>query len=82
VTSDCCQTGIDFTKSNKNQGKVSFEGRCLHEIDENVKNPYQKVVHVISQALPSYHEDSSYPVFAFGDITTKDQTVTPILCGV
>ena len=40
----CC-VGIDYTKSNETQGKISFNNQSLHFISDNYNelNPYQKV---------------------------------------
>ncbi|EDO47470.1 predicted protein [Nematostella vectensis] len=70
--------GVDFTASNEWQGRKSFNGKCLHHIYRNNSkklNPYQKVIQSIGQTLEPFDEDNLIPVFGFGDVKTKDQSV-------
>lgn len=69
--------GVDFTKSNVDNGKRTFEGRCLHEMVPNTFNPYQRAIDIIARTLEPFDEDHRIPVFGFGDATTTDRSVFP-----
>lgn len=71
--------GIDYTKSNLWTGKRTFGGRCLHTIDlsGNLLNPYQQVVQMCARTLEPFDDDHLFPVYGFGDVTTRDQGVFP-----
>lgn len=74
--------GIDFTRSNVDQGKRSFQGRSLHYIDrsgEHIQNPYQQVISIIGRTLEPFDEDKLIPAYGFGDIITKDKKVFPFI---
>ncbi|EYU27634.1 hypothetical protein ABFS82_13G139100 [Erythranthe guttata] len=66
--------GIDFTKSNENAGKKSFNGKCLHHISD-VVNPYEHAISIIGRTLSAFDEDNLIPCFGFGDVTTHDEAV-------
>jgi len=68
--------GIDYTKSNTWNGKLSFGNQCLHELNLG-RNPYQEVIQIIGETLEPFDDDKLIPVFGFGDVTTKDHTVFP-----
>jgi len=70
--------GIDFTKSNVDNGKRTFEGRCLHELLPGGFNPYQRACDIIARTLEPFDEDHLIPVFGFGDATTTDRAVFPL----
>lgn len=69
--------GIDFTKSNEFTGRRSFGGRCLHALQSNVLNPYQRVMSVLGRTLEPFDEDRLIPCFGFGDVTTKGSKIFP-----
>lgn len=64
--------GIDFTKSNEWTGKISFNRRSLHAI-ENTPNPYEQAISIIGRTLSCFDEDNLIPCFGFGDASTHDQ---------
>lgn len=64
--------GIDFTKSNEWTGKISFNRRSLHAI-ENTPNPYEQAISIIGRTLSAFDEDNLIPCFGFGDASTHDQ---------
>jgi len=71
--------GIDYTKSNKYNGRHTFGGKCLHSIDPNGKvlNPYQLVVRAIGRTLEHFDDDHVIPTFGFGDSRTTNKEVFP-----
>jgi E3 ubiquitin-protein ligase RGLG len=72
--------GIDFTKSNMEQGRRSFGGQSLHQIsihDRAKKNPYELVIELIGKTLSSFDDDNLIPCFGFGDLTTRGTKVFP-----
>eukprot|EP01124_Arcella_intermedia_P013682 TRINITY_DN2009_c0_g1_i1.p1 TRINITY_DN2009_c0_g1~~TRINITY_DN2009_c0_g1_i1.p1 ORF type:complete len:284 (+),score=42.44 TRINITY_DN2009_c0_g1_i1:75-926(+) len=69
--------GVDFTKSNTWNGKLTFEGKCLHQIEPDKVNPYQEVIWIMGRTLAPLDDDNLIPVYGFGDTTTKDKTVFP-----
>ncbi|TYZ65862.1 hypothetical protein PybrP1_004659 [[Pythium] brassicae (nom. inval.)] len=75
--------GIDYTKSNTWTGKVSFDGKCLHDIDPSkfLLNPYQasSVISIIGRTLEPFDDDNLIPAFGFGDATTGDKGVFPLM---
>jgi len=71
--------GIDYTASNQSQGEKSFGGKSLHYIALDVMNPYQKVIQIIGRTLSGLDEDNLIPIFGFGDITTKNFDVFPLM---
>lgn len=66
--------GIDFTKSNEWTGKISFGGRSLHAIG-NELNPYEKAISIVGETLTPFDEDNLIPCFGFGDSSTHDKHV-------
>eukprot|EP00249_Psilotum_nudum_P001186 c13542_g1_i1 orf=493-1737(-) len=67
--------GIDFTKSNEWTGKRSFNGRSLHSISNNERNPYEQAIYILGRTLSAFDDDNLIPCFGFGDATTHDQSV-------
>nr|KAG5692066.1 hypothetical protein BaRGS_021498 [Batillaria attramentaria] len=67
--------GIDYTGSNYMQGKKTFGGKCLHKIDPDEQNPYQKVIAVLGETLEPFDDDGSIPTYGFGDTFTRDHSV-------
>jgi E3 ubiquitin-protein ligase RGLG len=62
--------GIDFTKSNDDQGKFSFGGKPLHRVTPKQKNPYQEVLTIIASQLAEFDADQLFPCYGFGDTAT------------
>jgi E3 ubiquitin-protein ligase RGLG len=73
--------GIDFTKSNTWQGKKTFGGKCLHALDKESKNPYEKVIYAMGQCLEEFDDDHIIPAFGFGDSVTRDKGIFSINSG-
>jgi E3 ubiquitin-protein ligase RGLG len=69
--------GIDFTISNLENGTKTFNGRSLHFCDDEIKNPYQKVIEILGKTLENFDVDGKIPAFGFGDSKTKDRKVFP-----
>jgi len=69
--------GIDFTKSNTWNGKNTFGGKNLHEVQPGTINPYQEVISIMGRTLEPFDDDKLIPVFGFGDTLTKDKSVFP-----
>ncbi|KYQ90120.1 hypothetical protein DLAC_08704 [Tieghemostelium lacteum] len=67
--------GIDYTKSNTWNGKVSFGGKCLHDISSYQLNPYQEAIKIIGKTLESFDDDKLIPVLGFGDARSTDKAV-------
>eukprot|EP00210_Caulerpa_lentillifera_P000958 g926.t1 len=68
--------GIDFTKSNEWTGKYSFNGKCLHFIDQEM-NFYEQALYIIAKTLEPFDDDHLIPTYGFGDITTHAHGVFP-----
>jgi len=71
--------GIDYTKSNMWTGQKTFAGHSLHDILPNCLNPYQTVISILGKTLAGFDEDNLIPAYGFGDITTSDKAVFPLL---
>jgi E3 ubiquitin-protein ligase RGLG len=69
--------GIDYTISNKDSGKNTFNGQSLHAIAPNQWNPYQQVIAVMGKTLEVFDDDKLIPVYGFGDKLTQDKSVFP-----
>jgi len=71
--------GIDFTGSNRTQGRRTFNGQCLHELNSQLgPNPYEMVLGIMCQALAPFDDDQSVPAYVFGDVETKHHSVRPL----
>ncbi|CAF0859657.1 unnamed protein product [Adineta ricciae] len=70
--------GIDYTISNLETGKYSFNGLSLHHIEEGLLNPYQSVITIIGRTLEQFDSDTLIPAFGFGDRTTLDRKIFPL----
>ena len=57
--------GIDYTASNVTSGKESFNGKNLHLIETNKKNPYEEVLTILGKYLEQYSSDIY--LYSFGD---------------
>jgi E3 ubiquitin-protein ligase RGLG len=68
--------GVDFTRSNTWAGKVSFNGRCLHDTC-GTPNPYQQVISIVGRTLEAFDDDQYIPAFGFGDSLTTDKSCFP-----
>ncbi|EFC49096.1 predicted protein [Naegleria gruberi] len=66
--------GIDYTKSNEEQGRKTFGGRSLHYIDPvgDIVNPYEKVISIIGRTLEKFDDDKLIDVLGFGDDKCRD----------
>jgi len=68
--------GVDFTASNKTNGKHSFGGRCLHDVsDPDTPNPYMQALNIIGKALWNFDDDHLIPAYGFGDLHTSSTHV-------
>lgn len=82
---------IDFTGSNKKQGKNTYAKNMpeaeqkmfsnLHWVHPQWPNPYQQAITIISRTLATFDADQKYPVFGFGDTRTQDKSVFDISLG-
>jgi len=69
--------GIDYTKSNTYNGRLTFGNKSLHEIVPGSLNPYQEAIMIIGKTLEPFDDDKLIPVFGFGDSSTSDKRVFP-----
>jgi len=69
--------GIDYTKSNETNGRITFSRRSLHSISNTFMNPYQQVISVVGRTLEAFDDDKLIPAYGFGDVTTKGSRVFP-----
>ncbi|CAF1005151.1 unnamed protein product [Adineta steineri] len=70
--------GIDYTISNLETGKHSFNGLSLHHIQNGLLNPYQSVITIVGRTLEKYDSDMLIPAFGFGDRSTLDRKIFPL----
>jgi E3 ubiquitin-protein ligase RGLG len=78
LTSASLIFGIDYTGSNKDQGRYTFGGKSLHTIDPRIQNPYQQVISIVGRTLAPLDSDGQIPAFGFGDLYTSSEAVFPI----
>jgi len=68
--------GIDFTKSNKTQGKDTFHGNSLHDLNSpQGQNPYECALATLSRGFANLDDDGQVPAFVFGDVETTHLSV-------
>ncbi|KAL3891969.1 hypothetical protein ACJMK2_004303 [Sinanodonta woodiana] len=67
--------GIDYTMSNRSQGKNTFGGKNLHTLGS--LNPYQEVICILGEVLEPLNNapEGAIPAFGFGDSITQDKSV-------
>lgn len=70
--------GIDYTISNLETGKNSFNGLSLHNIQDGLLNPYQSVITIVGRTLEKFDSDTLIPAFGFGDRATLDRKIFPL----
>jgi hypothetical protein len=69
---------VDFTKSNTWTGKVSEQGRCLHDPrPDGSMNQYEMSIHAMGKTLAVFDDDNLIPAVGFGDLSTKGHAVFP-----
>ncbi len=73
--------GVDFTLSNRENGKRTNHGRSLHDISIVKGTPYQRVLKIIWRALKDYDDDGIIPTYMFGDAQTTNRSVQPLAPG-
>eukprot|EP01089_Gocevia_fonbrunei_P015114 TRINITY_DN432_c0_g1_i1.p1 TRINITY_DN432_c0_g1~~TRINITY_DN432_c0_g1_i1.p1 ORF type:complete len:298 (+),score=50.87 TRINITY_DN432_c0_g1_i1:42-935(+) len=66
---------VDYTLSNRDNGRKTFGRKSLHHIANGELNPYQQAISIIGRTLEPFDEDAKIPALGFGDITTKDRAV-------
>lgn len=69
--------GIDFSKSNEWTGEKSYH-RSLHDISHG-ETPYVRALRIMSRVVKNFDDDDIYPVYRFGCLNTKNQSVLPLL---
>lgn len=70
--------GIDYTRSNIDQGRRTFGGQSLHHLGK-IPNPYQQVIAIIGKTLSKFDDDQIIPTFGFGDERTQEHSVFPMM---
>lgn len=71
--------GIDFSASNEWQGRRTFRGECLHTLKgSSIHNPYQRVLHILGQALQPLLHGQPISAFGFADLRSRDVEVFPL----
>ncbi|XP_052765247.1 copine family protein 2-like [Mya arenaria] len=70
--------GIDYTLSNRMQGKDTYDGLSLHDVQPSRTNPYQEVICILGETLEPFDDDGIIPVYGFGDRIVKDKGIFPL----
>lgn len=70
---------VDFTASNKWQGKQTYGGRCLHDLVPGQSNPYESAISIIARTLSAFDDDGLIPVYGFGSAETNDHSLFSFL---
>ncbi|KAK3611174.1 hypothetical protein CHS0354_026581 [Potamilus streckersoni] len=67
--------GIDYAMSNLTQGKNTFGGKNLHDLES--LNPYQEVICILGEVLEPLNSDTHgiIPAFGFGDSIIQDKGI-------
>ena len=66
--------GVDFSKSNDWNGKNSFGGKSLHELNPNGElNPYQEAIIAVASSMKDLIDSGVIRAFGFGDIRSQDR---------
>ena len=67
---------VDCTKSNLDNGAVSFDKRSLHDISPGAPaNPYVQVMRALGGVCEELDDDGLIPLFGFGDRASGDSSV-------
>lgn len=71
--------GVDFTGSNEDSGKVTFNGKNLHTIDPNILNPYQEVIEIVGKTLEPFDDvkENIFYLFSHFSIFEKKDKLIP-----
>lgn len=63
--------GVDFSKSNLDNGARSFDGWSLHDVSrKKSKNPYMQCLGLLKEGFKDFEVDQKYPVYGFADTQT------------
>ncbi|KAJ4976418.1 hypothetical protein NE237_001524 [Protea cynaroides] len=66
--------GVDFSESNKRNGRQTFKGRSLHDLSGS-PNPYQQAIDIIGNTLTPFTKDNKIHCYGFGDASTGNNLV-------
>lgn len=70
--------GIDYTKSNRFNGKVSNNNKSLHHIEDVGLNPYQQILSLVTKTLEPMLPYNSIYMLGFSDVYAQDNSVFPL----
>ncbi|XP_060608538.1 copine family protein 2-like isoform X2 [Ruditapes philippinarum] len=70
--------GIDYTKENIYNGKVTFNKRSLHDVSKQRSNPYQEVICILGETLEPLDDDGIIPTFGFGGTVEEEHGTFPL----
>ena len=77
LTSSQLVLHVDCTKSNLDNGAVSYDGRSLHDVSPGAPpNPYMQVISALGAAVAAFDDDGRIPLFGFGDRACADEYVS------